>query len=252
MKDILSNSPQRLSEVNTLVATCNQDGFSFGRALSLSQFYRDFNDTNSLVKEAENLARENPARLLECSISLLSETDGYLSSDRSGLYAADFERIFEEHIKPFELRHEEAKSAATQLWRDYSAKSNCLDLLPLESVEYRLLDKECDAAKAEYDRAHALADLRKASLPTSRPVTVRPKENLRVCYMVFAVSRTIRPHERGKLWAEEFLKRCGISKSYYDKHRSDVCSSGTTEENREYRESVDRAIENARKLRTSP
>ena len=73
---------QRLSEVNTLVATCNQDGFSFGRALSLSQFYRDFNDTNSLVKEAENLARENPARLLECSISLLSETDGYLSSDR--------------------------------------------------------------------------------------------------------------------------------------------------------------------------
>lgn len=150
---------QRLSEVNTLVATCNQDGFSFGRALSLSLFYRDFNDTNSLVKEAENLARENPARLLECSISLLSETDGYLSSDRSGLYAADFERIFEEHIKPFELRHEEAKSAATRLWRDYSAKSNRLDLLPLESAEYRLLDKECDTAKAEYDRAHALADL---------------------------------------------------------------------------------------------
>ena len=73
---------QRLSEVNTLVATCNQDGFSFGRALSLSLFYRDFNDTNSLVKETENLARDNPARLLECSISLLSETDGYLSSDR--------------------------------------------------------------------------------------------------------------------------------------------------------------------------
>ena len=99
---------QRLSEVNTLVATCNQDGFSFGRALSLSLFYRDFNDTNNLVKEGENLARENPARLLECSISLLSETDGYLSR---------------------------------------------LDLLPLESAEYRLLDKECDTAKAEYDRA---------------------------------------------------------------------------------------------------
>ena len=83
---------QRLSEVNTLVATCHQDGFSFGRALSLSLFYRDFNDTNSLVKEAENLARENPARLLECSISLLSETDGYLSSDRSELYAAGSEK----------------------------------------------------------------------------------------------------------------------------------------------------------------
>ena len=52
--------------------------------------------------------------------------------------------------------------------------------------------------------------------PTSRPVTVRPKENLRVCYMVFSVSQTIRPRERGRLWAEEFLQRCGISKSYYD------------------------------------
>ena len=59
--------------------------------------------------------------------------------------------------------------------------------------------------------------------PTARDVSVRPKENLRVCYMVLAVSQTIRPRERGRLWAEEFLKRCGISKSYYDKHRSDVC-----------------------------
>ena len=53
--------------------------------------------------------------------------------------------------------------------------------------------------------------------PTSRPVTVRPKENLRICYMVFSITRTIRPRERGKLWSEEFLKRCDISKSYYDK-----------------------------------
>lgn len=43
--------------------------------------------------------------------------------------------------------------------------------------------------------------------PTGRAVTVRPKENLRVCYMVFSVSQTIRPRERGKVWAEEFLKR---------------------------------------------
>ena len=78
------------------------------------------------------------------------------------------------------------------------------------------------------------------------------KEHLRVCYMVFSVSQTIRPRERGKLWAEEFLKRCGISKSYYDKHRSDVCGKGTTEENREYRKSVDKAIENARRFRNTP
>lgn len=88
--------------------------------------------------------------------------------------------------------------------------------------------------------------------PTSRPVIVRPKENLRVCYMVFSVSQTIRPRERGRLWAEEFLKHCGISKSYYDKHRSDVCGKGTTEENRNFRKAIDEAIENARRLNTDP
>ena len=88
--------------------------------------------------------------------------------------------------------------------------------------------------------------------PTARDVSVRPKENLRVCYMVLAVSQTIRPRERGRLWAEEFLKRCGISKTYYDKHRSDVCAQGTTDENRKYRKDIDKAIENARRLGFTP
>ena len=70
--------------------------------------------------------------------------------------------------------------------------------------------------------------------------------------MVFSVSQTIRPRERGGLWAEEFLKRCGISKSYYDKHRSDVCAQGATKENRDFRESIDKAIENAKQLKARP
>ncbi len=88
--------------------------------------------------------------------------------------------------------------------------------------------------------------------PTAQPVTVRPKENLRVCYMVMSVSQNIKPRERGKQWAEEFLQCCSISKSYYDKHRNDVCGKGTTKENREYRKSIDKAIENARKLKCAP
>lgn len=90
---------------------------------------------------------------------LLSEAGAYLSLDRSALQASDFEALFEEHIKPFELRYGEAQSAATQLWRDYSTKSSRLDFLPLDSDEYRSLDAECGAAKAEYDRAHAHANL---------------------------------------------------------------------------------------------
>lgn len=37
--------------------------------------------------------------------------------------------------------------------------SNRLDFLPMDSEEYRTLDVECDAAKAEYDKARAHANL---------------------------------------------------------------------------------------------
>lgn len=37
--------------------------------------------------------------------------------------------------------------------------SNRLDFLPLDSEEYNSLDAECDAAKAEYDKAHARVNL---------------------------------------------------------------------------------------------
>lgn len=49
----------------------------------------------------------------------------------------DFEGIFKEHLKPFEAKYDEARDIATGLWREYSAMSNRLDLLPHDSGEYR-------------------------------------------------------------------------------------------------------------------
>lgn len=88
--------------------------------------------------------------------------------------------------------------------------------------------------------------------PTQQPVSVRPRENLRICYMVYSVAQTIKPHERGKRWAEEFLSSCGISKTYYEKHRTDICSQTATDENKRYRKAIDTAIENARRLTILP
>ena len=82
MDTMLLIVPQRLHEVNTLLATCRQGVFSFGEALPLSLFYRDFSDTNLLVKEAVCLVKENPGRLLDFSSSLLLETETYLSLGR--------------------------------------------------------------------------------------------------------------------------------------------------------------------------
>lgn len=151
---------QRLNEVNALLSvTSKQGGLSFEQALPLSQFYRDFSDTNSLVEEAGLLSREDVRQLLDISSSLLSETEAYLSLDRTPLQAVDFEALFEEHLKPFETKYEDAKDAATTLWREYSAMSNRLDFLPLDSEEYKSLDPVCDAKRAEYDEAHARVNL---------------------------------------------------------------------------------------------
>ena len=141
---------QRLHEVNTLLATYGQGVLSFEQALPPSLFYQDFNDTNLLVKEAACLVKENPGQLLDFSSSLLS-------LDRTPLQTVNFEALFEEYLSPFEHRYEEAKTAATELWREYSAMSNRLDFLPLDSEEYRSLDTECGVAKAKYDQAHAHA-----------------------------------------------------------------------------------------------
>ena len=150
---------QRLREVNTLLATYKQGEPSFEQALLPSQFYRDFNETNDLVKEAGLLFREDAERLLEFSSSLFSEADRYLSLDRAPLLKVDFAALFEEHLKPFELRYEETRNIATEFWRKYSAMSNRLDFLPLDAEEYKSLDAECSAAKAEYDEVHAHANL---------------------------------------------------------------------------------------------
>ena len=130
---------QRLREVNTFLATYtthNQSEVSFEQALPPSLFYRDFNETNGLVKEAGLLFREDAEQLLEFSSSLFSETDKYFSLDRTPLQKVDFAALFEEHLKPFEFRYEETKTVATELWRKYSAMSNRLDFLPLDSEEY--------------------------------------------------------------------------------------------------------------------
>lgn len=148
----------RLQEVNTLLATCQQNDISFEQALLLSQFYRDFNDTNRIVTEATAMFRNDVELLMNISLSLFSEAERFLSMDIEGLQRVDFAKIFGEHLKPFESRYEEAKDISTGLWREYSAMSNRLDFLPLYSDEYKTLDTLCDAKKAEYDAAHAQTD----------------------------------------------------------------------------------------------
>lgn len=156
---MIQQIPQRLQEVNTLLATCRQDSITFEQALLLSLFYKEFNETNQIVTEAAAMFYDDATQLMDISSSLFSEAGRFLSLDITGLQSVNFESLFESNLRPFESRYEEAKDFATGLWREYSATSNRLDFLPLDSGEYMSLDKDCDRKKQEYDTAHARVNL---------------------------------------------------------------------------------------------
>ena len=69
----------------------------------------------------------------------------------AGVQSVNFEQLFEEHVKPFEERYESAKVVSTKLWQEYSAMSNRIDFLPLDTDEYKTLNG--DAKKSKYDTA---------------------------------------------------------------------------------------------------
>ena len=57
---------------------------------------------------------------------------------------------------------------ATALWQEYTAMSNRLDMMDMQSEEYKTLNADCDANKAEYDKAHAEVELLHAKYDAER------------------------------------------------------------------------------------
>ena len=145
----------RLQSVNSVLLSCGNGALSFDAALTLAAFYRDYSDTNGLIKAAEKEVAEDADRLLTDTVSLLSEIEKFLAVGVAGIQSVNFEQLLEQQVKPFEEHYEAAKEISTKLWQEYSAISNQLDFLPLDSDEYKALHTECDAKKAEYDTAHS-------------------------------------------------------------------------------------------------
>lgn len=85
--------------------------------------------------------------------------------------------------------------------------------------------------------------------PTRKPVVRRDKEKRRLCYLILAVSLTVKPQDLGREWSKAFLKQCGIDFAYYIRHRNDVAAKDATEMNAEFCKSVDDMLRNLRKTR---
>ena len=119
-------------------------------------------------------------------------------------------------------------------YRDYSDTNGLIESAEKEAAE--------DADRLLTDTVSLLSEIEKFSEVGVAGIQSVDFEQLLSCNMVYSVAQTIKPYERGKRWAEEFLNICGISKTYYEKHRTDICSQTATDENKKFRKSIDNAM----------
>ncbi len=147
MTDITS----RLKEVNGIVGSYDGGAMSFEEACVLARFYYDFQDTNTLIVDAETMAGEDPSGLREIAVSLKVET-ATLLNNIGRLDGVDFRGIANAHSRRYHAIFQEASDELNPYWKRYCELNHRLDYLPLDSKEYAEVDKECDAAKAEHDK----------------------------------------------------------------------------------------------------
>ena len=120
----------------------------------IAQFYHDYQNTNGIIDNVENLARQDGKSLYESAIGLKKEVDKFVSLDLSAWNALDFINMEQSHLKEYKERWDAAKDKATNLWREYQTESNRLDMMDFNSENFKTLDAQCDNIKLAYDEAH--------------------------------------------------------------------------------------------------
>lgn len=140
----------RLKEVNDIISTCSDSTIPFEQANVIARFYYDYQDTNTLIDEAERLATEDSERLRELAVSLKDETAALLNHI-GRLDGVDFKQIANAHSKQYYSKFQEESEQLNPFWKRYSELNNRLDYLPLGSKDYAEMEKECEKAKAEHD-----------------------------------------------------------------------------------------------------
>lgn len=150
MADMITHIISRLKEVCGILDVCSDGTVTFEHAYAVARFYYDFQDTNSLIAEAERMASEDTGRLRESAVSLKDETVALLNNMGS-LDDVDFKAIANAHSKLFYAKFQEASEKLNPYWKRYCELNNRLDYLPLDSEDYAETEQACEAAKAEHD-----------------------------------------------------------------------------------------------------
>lgn len=155
MANIIEEIIKRLQRVNHIIASrTNVSDITFADACVIAQFYHDYQNTNIIIDDVEDLVRQDGRTLYECATDLKKEVDKFVSLDLSAWNALDFINMEQSHLKDYKERWDVAKNKATNLWRKYQTESNRLDMMDLNSEEFKTLDAQCDNIKLAYDEAH--------------------------------------------------------------------------------------------------
>lgn len=152
MANIIEEIIKRLQRVNHIIASLSD--ITFADACVIAQFYHDYQNTNIIIDDVEDLVRQDGRTLYECATDLKKEVDKFVSLDLSAWNALDFINMEQSHLKEYKERWDAAKNKATNLWRKYQTESNRLDMMDFNSEDFKTLDAQCDNIKLAYDEAH--------------------------------------------------------------------------------------------------
>ncbi len=137
---------RRLAEVKTAVG----ESVDFDNAFTVAAFFRDFEDINRVIQGVERDVNEQPGKAVIISREILSVIGQISVLDVADWESADYEKIFDGHIKGWRDRWDGLREVATGLWREYQRLSNQIDFMSYDDERYEALSAACDKAHDEY------------------------------------------------------------------------------------------------------
>ena len=155
----LNRTISTLHTVSSLLNKFAQEGdLCFAEKLQLATLCDELRDTNTIIEYAEPEAKTDIRQLQEDAKAMKEEAESIaliIADNKQALASIDCKSECDSYLHPFESAYNEAMQKATALWQEYTAMSYRLDMTDMQSEEYKTLDADCDAKKAEYDKTHA-------------------------------------------------------------------------------------------------
>ncbi len=141
-----------ISRLRSVTDICqsSKDDMSFEEAEVVARFYHDYQNTNTVIDAAEEMAQCDPVGLKDIMGELAREAQQALKV-LPNIAGIDFNKVGTDYSDRFYDAFNEASKANAPLRRRVYELNTRLDYLPLDSEEYYECEKELEEAKAELE-----------------------------------------------------------------------------------------------------